>query len=61
MIRFTAWLSDAERDGIDKLAEREGTSANYMVRVAVRQLLSKHGILKSRTVTNSVTSVTGNK
>lgn len=39
MIRFTAWLSDAERQGVRELAEKYGTSDNYIIRLAVREQL----------------------
>lgn len=38
-VRFTTWLSEAERDALDLVAEENGTSANYVVRVAIRRLL----------------------
>lgn len=37
--RFTAWLSIAERNAIRTQAQEYGTSENYVVRMAVRQLL----------------------
>lgn len=39
MIRFTAWLSESEREAVGSLARQNGTSANYIVRVAVRAFL----------------------
>lgn len=38
-VRFTTWLSEAERDALDLVARENGTSANYVVRVAIRRLL----------------------
>lgn len=38
-VRFTAWLSEAERDRLDKAANEHGTSVNYLVRLAIRQYL----------------------
>lgn len=38
-VRFTAWLSEAEREGIRDMATMHGTSDNYMIRVAVRMML----------------------
>jgi hypothetical protein len=37
--RITAWLSEAEAKGIRDLAEKKGTSMNWMMRIAVRNLL----------------------
>lgn len=37
--RFTAWLSESERQGIHALAEKYGTSENYVVRLMVRKAL----------------------
>lgn len=37
--RFTAWLSDKEKQKLTEMAEREGTSVNFLVRTAVRQFL----------------------
>lgn len=39
MIRFTAWLSESERDALEDVAKEYGTSQNYIVRVAIRQFL----------------------
>lgn len=39
MERFTAWLSVAERNAVRRMAREYGTSENYVVRMAVRQLL----------------------
>ena len=38
--RFTAWLSIAERNAVRSMAREYGTSENYVVRMAVRQLLN---------------------
>ena len=38
-VRFTAWFSERERAEIDKAATREASSANFIVRRAVRQYL----------------------
>lgn len=38
-VRFTAWLSVAERNGISSMAKEFGTSDNYVFRMAVRKLL----------------------
>jgi Ribbon-helix-helix protein, copG family len=40
-VRFTAYLSEAEDKGLRELAEREGTSVNYVVRCAIRIVLGK--------------------
>lgn len=37
--RFTAWLSVAERNAIRSKARQYGTSENYVVRMALRQVL----------------------
>lgn len=39
MGRFTAWLSDEERHGLDRMAEEFGSSTNYVLRLAVRAAL----------------------
>lgn len=41
MIRFTAYLSTSEDEALRKLAEREGTSVNYFVRIGVRLVTGK--------------------
>lgn len=37
--RFTAWLSVRERARLKALAASQGTSDNYLVRIALRHLL----------------------
>lgn len=37
MTRFTAWLSEREREALDKVAEEQNTSVNFIVRSALRQ------------------------
>lgn len=37
MKRFTAYISDAERDALERAADDTGTSANFHLRMAVRQ------------------------
>ena len=41
MCRFTAWLSERERGALDQIADREGCSVNYLVRIAVRELIEQ--------------------
>jgi hypothetical protein len=53
MVRFTAWVSVAERAAIKSRARELNTSANYVVRMAVRDSLGL-------TVQPDVTLVTGN-
>ena len=36
-VRFTAWISEAERDALDKVANDENTSVNFIVRTAIRR------------------------
>lgn len=36
--RFTAWLSDSERDRLRAAAKDNNTSENYIVRIAIRHL-----------------------
>lgn len=38
-VRFTAWMSESERDAIDAVAKENNTSVNYVVRIAIRRLL----------------------
>ena len=38
-VRFTAWISRGERDAIERAAEKESTSANFIVRQAIREYL----------------------
>lgn len=38
-VRFTAWFTAAERDGISRVAKDWGVSANFIVRVAIQHLL----------------------
>ena len=38
-VRFTAYISHREKAAIDSAAERESTSANFIVRQAIRQFL----------------------
>lgn len=38
-VRFTAYISQDEREGIKKLADKSGTSDNYVVRTAIRNIL----------------------
>lgn len=38
--RFTAWLSITERNAVRTMAREYGTSENYVVRMAVRQLVN---------------------
>ena len=44
--RFTAWLSDAERAGIRRLAVEYGTSENFVVRSAIRATLGMSSTIK---------------
>jgi len=37
--RFTAWLSDEERELLRELAHEQGSSENYIMRTALRRLL----------------------
>lgn len=37
--RFTAYISEVENDGIRRVAEENETSANFVVRVAIRRFL----------------------
>ena len=39
MCRFTSWISEGERSGLDEMAREQNTSVNYLVRVAIRNLL----------------------
>jgi hypothetical protein len=39
MVRFTAWLSRTESDMLSAQARRKGTSKNYLVRLAIREML----------------------
>ena len=39
MCRFTAWLSERERQALDEMAAELNTSVNFIVRVAIRQYL----------------------
>lgn len=36
-VRFTAWFSERERELIQREADAQATSANYIVRSAIRQ------------------------
>lgn len=36
--RFTVWVSDEEDSLIRKLAAKQGTSVNFIMRIAVRKL-----------------------
>lgn len=49
MSRFTAWLSEAEREALDAAAKRNHTSVNFIVRTAIRRYLK----LDSPRITNS--------
>lgn len=35
-VRFTAWFSPAEDEGLRAVAKAHGTSINYVIRMAVR-------------------------
>lgn len=37
MTRFTAWMTEREREALDKVAEEQNTSVNFIVRSALRQ------------------------
>lgn len=39
MIRFTMWMSEAERAELHDMAQRHGTSDNFMLRMALRHFL----------------------
>ena len=38
-VRFTTWLSEREREALDERASKERTSANAIVRTAIREYL----------------------
>lgn len=40
-VRFTAYFSESESKGLRAMAEKEGTSVNYVVRCAIRFILGK--------------------
>lgn len=63
-MRFTAWLSDAERAGLQRLADEQGTSVNFVLRMLVRNALdmtNPHSLLHPATIAEDVTAVTRNK
>jgi predicted transcriptional regulator len=47
-MRFTAYLSDAERAALRRLAEHHHVSENYIVRLALRQYLQLSTVTHSR-------------
>lgn len=56
--RFTAWLSESEREGIRRLAIELDTSENYVVRMMIRQAL---GLAEPVLPLLHVTSVTASE
>lgn len=56
--RFTAWLSDVEREKLEEAAAELGTTKNFIVRTALRAWLGLPAAYQSRP---DVTVVTGHK
>lgn len=38
-VRFTCWISPKERAALQAMAEKNGASANYILRMALRQYI----------------------
>lgn len=53
--RFTAWFSATERRALNTLANKQGVTVNYLVRIAVREYLGPEALKKAASDVMDVT------